>query len=252
MKLNKMEEIKLHFIGSGDAFGSGGRFSTCFYVNAPSKNFLIDCGISSLIGLRKYQIDPNGIDVILLTHYHGDHYGGVPYIILYGNTIGKRKNPLTIAGPKGCKENVLNLMEQLYPGSTSKGFGFDLQFKEYHEGEPLHIEEIKLVAYKVVHTQATLPHGLRISIDGKIIGFSGDTEWTDNLLKISQGSDLFICECNNYASDAPGHLSYLTILQHKEQWKTKRIILNHFGSEMLDNLQKSEIELAEDGKSITI
>ena len=74
--------MQLQFVGSGDAFGSGGRFNTCFHVVGAETNFLIDCGASSLIAMNRLGIDRNGIDFILLTHFHADHSGGVPFFIL--------------------------------------------------------------------------------------------------------------------------------------------------------------------------
>ena len=71
--------MHLQFVGSGDAFGSGGRFNTCFHVVGAETNFLIDCGASSLIAMNRFGIDRNAIDFILLTHFHADHCGGVPF-----------------------------------------------------------------------------------------------------------------------------------------------------------------------------
>lgn len=74
--------MKLTFVGCGDAFGSGGRFNTCFHIAATKTNFLIDCGASSLIAMKRFGIDRNAIDTILITHFHGDHFGGLPYFVL--------------------------------------------------------------------------------------------------------------------------------------------------------------------------
>ena len=73
--------MRLQFLGSGDAFGSGGRFNTCMLVESEFGAFLIDCGASSLIAMRKYGIDPNRIDTVFISHLHGDHFGGLPFLI---------------------------------------------------------------------------------------------------------------------------------------------------------------------------
>jgi len=79
-----MDQDRIQFLGSGDAFGSGGRFQTCLHLSGPSEPVLMDCGASSLIALRRAGLDPSEIGCVLLTHLHGDHFGGLPFLILDG------------------------------------------------------------------------------------------------------------------------------------------------------------------------
>ena len=94
-----MAEVAVQFLGSGDAFGSGGRDQTCIYVDSPDFRFLIDCGASGLISMKRWGVSPSAVDAILLTHLHGDHFGGIPFFILEAQLISKRTKPLVIAGP---------------------------------------------------------------------------------------------------------------------------------------------------------
>src|ERR1700758_3066948 len=116
--------MHLQFVGSGDAFGSGGRFNTCFHVVSEELNFLIDCGASSLVAMKRLRIDPTAIDLIVLTHYHADHCGGVPFFILDAEFVARRTRPLTIAGPAPVKEWFAQLLETAFAGSsrTAKRF----------------------------------------------------------------------------------------------------------------------------------
>ncbi len=97
--------MQLRFVGCGDAFGSGGRLNTCFHVSGRAANFLIDCGASALPALKRLEIDRNEIDLILITHFHGDHFAGLPFVLLDAQ-FSRRTRPLTIAGPQGIETRL--------------------------------------------------------------------------------------------------------------------------------------------------
>ena len=98
-RISGTDAMQLRFVGCGDALGSGGRLNTCFHVSGESVNFLIDCGATSLPALKRYGIARDDIDLVLITHFHGDHFGGLPYLLLDAQ-FAKRKRPLVIAGPR--------------------------------------------------------------------------------------------------------------------------------------------------------
>jgi ribonuclease BN (tRNA processing enzyme) len=177
-----MEEwMRLQFIGSGDAFGSGGRFNTCFHVNGADTNFLIDCGASSLIAMKQLSVDRNAIDLILLTHFHLDHFGGVPFFILNAQLVSKRKRPLTIAGPPGLPAWYERLFAATFPGDRK--LPFELNLREVGIGARNKIDPLAVTPFHVSHGDKAGPClAYRIEIGGKIICYSGDTEWIDALL----------------------------------------------------------------------
>jgi len=111
---------------------------------------------------------------------------------------------------------------------------------------------VKIESYPVVHVPETLPHGLRIYLENKCLAFSGDTGWTDNLYKIADQADLFICECNFYQTETSSHLNYRRIIEEADKLNYHRIILNHFGPEMLERLDKLALECSYDGQVIEI
>ena len=109
--------LRLRFLGSGDAFGSGGRFQTCLYLEGPGGRVLLDCGATALVAMKRAGIDPASVGWIILTHLHGDHFGGVPFVVLDGQ-FARRETPLVVAGPPGTPERVTAAMEVLFPGSS--------------------------------------------------------------------------------------------------------------------------------------
>ena len=98
--------MRLQFLGCGDAFGSGGQFNTCFHVTTGSTQFLVDCGASSMIAIRRFGVEPNAIEIIFITHLHGDHFGGLPFFVLDAQLVSRRTTPLTMAGPPGLRERL--------------------------------------------------------------------------------------------------------------------------------------------------
>src|ERR1700748_2836223 len=121
--------MELRFIGCGDAVGSGGRFNTCFLITATHCRFLIDCGASSLVALKQAPIDPNSIDAVVISHLHGDHFGGLPFLLLDARRMSKRTKPLLLCGPPGLDERLRATQEALFPGSSERPVGFALEHR---------------------------------------------------------------------------------------------------------------------------
>lgn len=251
MENNNMDNnIILTVIGSGDAFGSGGRLNTCFHVQTADCQLLIDCGASVLSGLKARGLRVADIDAILITHFHGDHYGGLPFFLL---DYARQQNakPLTIISPPECKKRVQGLLDLLYPGSLDLD-SITVDFISYQPFEVLKTTNLVVQTFPVIHVEAAIPNALRISLANKIISYSGDTEWTPVLVDVAKDADLFICQCNYYEKASKGHLNYQTLQKHLPELSCKRIWLTHFDVDMLDNINKIELEYAEDGKQITI
>jgi ribonuclease BN (tRNA processing enzyme) len=246
------ERLTLRFLGCGDAFSSGGYFQTSFLLQSGEFSFLVDCGATTLTALKKYRVSPDDIDAILITHFHGDHYGGLPYVLLDGQYIQKREKPLTIAGPRGLRSKVLQLMDLLYPGNSPLEFDYEILFIEYESRKPFMVGPLHVEAFPVPHSEEALSHALRVQTDSKTLAFSGDTGWTDDLYELEKEADLFICECNMYELEMKSHLNYKTLMEKKSNFTSKRLIINHLGETMLSKLNELELEAAEEGKVITV
>lgn len=246
-----MEKTLFKVIGCGDAFSNGGRLNTCFLVKTMlGNNFLIDCGAGALAGLKRFGIKTNEIDTILITHFHGDHYGGLPFFLLEAATY-ERREPLTIISPPGCKVRISRLLELLYPGSKVLE-KLDLRFLTYSEDKVLYTGYLAILALPVVHSPASLPHGLRIGVDEKVISYSGDTEWTPALETLARDVNLFICECNFYDTEVSGHINYLTLMANRHRLECEQILLTHLDKEMLENLENVSLPCLTEGMEIAI
>jgi len=240
--------FRLTVLGCGDAFGSGGRLQTCFHVGTPDYTFLLDCGATASIGIRRFGIDLAGIDSILLSHFHADHYAGLPFLLIEAR-FSERTRPLTIAGPPGVRERVAAAKQALFPGSRSEP-PFEVRWLEYGK-DPLRIGPLDVEALPVVHVPETLPRALRIGLDGAVLAFSGDTEWTPVLPDVARDADLFLCECAGYDAPTPVHLDVETLRRRRSALDCRRLVLTHMGEGVLANAERVEneltAELAEDG-----
>jgi ribonuclease BN (tRNA processing enzyme) len=241
---------RVRFIGSGDSFGSGGRFQACILVDGVGYRFLIDCGATSLVALKRAGIDPGSIDAVLLTHFHGDHSGGVPYLILDGQ-FTKRERPLVVAGPPGVRERMLAVFEAALPTSSRTEQRFGVTYVELRE-MATRIGPLDVVALPVAHLPETVPHGLRVRVDDRIVAYTGDTDWCDALPRLADGADLFIAEAYSFDKRIPQHLSHATLLAHRDELRAKRIVLTHAGAETLARHDELAWPLADDGTEIDL
>jgi len=246
-----MDPVKVRFLGTGDAVGSGGRLQTCIQVLGRDQNFLIDCGATALPAMKRLGVNPASIGLILVSHLHGDHFGGIPFFVMDAQ-FGRRINPLHVAGPPGIEARVKDALEVFFPGSSQIQRKFETRFSELPEGEDTSLGELVVRPYGVIHPSGAVSYALRIKVGGKIIAYSGDTEWTDSLLEAACGADLFICEAYFFSKKIKYHLDYETILAHRLQFGCRRMILTHMNQDMLDRLKESELECAEDGREIIL
>jgi ribonuclease BN (tRNA processing enzyme) len=245
--------MHLQFVGCGDAFGSGGRFNTCFHLLGQKINALIDCGATSLVAMNKLAINRNDIDFIFLTHFHADHMLGIPFFILEANYVLKRDKPLTIVGPPGLKTRYPELMKLCFAGSETTEPRFPLTLTELEIGKRTEIGPLHLTSYHVRHDDRGGPcTGFRFEVEDKVIAFSGDTEWTDALVDIGRKADLFICEA--YTRDKPvtTHMSLALLERNLDRIQPKRLVLSHMSSDMLARRAEVPFETAEDGMILEI
>ena len=242
--------VKVRFLGTGNAFADGGRSHACIHLEATGASLLLDCGGSSLPAIKK-AMDPATIQAIAISHLHGDHFGGVPYFLMEQFFAG-RKAPLAIGGPRELQQRATRAGEALYKdffGKTTIDYG--LSFVTLRE-TPVTLGGAEVSAHPVQHVAESDPHGLRVKIDGKLIAYSGDARWSDELATVARGADLFICESTNFSRSDPAHLSYMDVIANRAKIDCGRIILTHLGREAQAHLAEMELESAQDGMLVTL
>src|SRR2546430_7438795 len=239
--------MRLQFVGCGDAFGSGGRQNTCFHVTGHSANFLIDCGATALPALKRLGIARNDIELILITHFHGDHFAGLPFVLLDAQ-FSRRTRPLVIAGPEGIETRLAQVMEALFENSSKTKQKFELSVVSFKPGETQTFGAVKVTPFPVVHGLSGGPFlAYRVEAEGRVIAYSADTEWTETLIPAAREVDLFIAEAYTYDKIVKNHLNLKTLEMHLPEIKPKRLILTHMSDDMLGRVNELAYTAAADG-----
>ena len=251
--------MRLTVIGCGDAFGSGGRFNTCFMIEGKiegkARTILLDCGASSPVALKARNVDLNTIDGIVLSHLHGDHFGALPFFLLESQFHLRRDKPLTVAGPPGTRERVTAAMEVFFPGSSRNQWRFPFDVGEITPGIPDEFLGIAVSTAEVIHQSGAPSTAVRLSDGRTVLAYSGDTEWTDALIPIADGADLFIIECYDYSRSLTGHMNFATLQEKRAALRAKRILITHMNPTMLarqDEARAAGFMVAEDGLIVEI
>lgn len=247
-----MDKVQVKFLGSGDSFGSGGRLQPCIHVKSANDNFLLDCGTTALIGMKRYNVNPNDIEMIIISHVHGDHYCGIPFFILDAQLVNKRTQPLTIIGPQGIRKRTEEAMEVMFTNSSKVQQKFAIEYIELIPGTPQKIKGIEISPFLAEHPSGAPSLILRVCFGGKVITYTGDTDWTDNLIPASDGADLMISEAYFFEKKIKFHMVYKTLLEKINQLGFKKMIVTHMSREMLENIKEVDYEQADDGKVFSI
>jgi len=244
--------MRLQFVGCGDAFGSGGRLNTCFHVSGDRVNFLIDCGASSLPALKRLGIPRDDLDLILITHFHGDHFAGLPFLLLDAQ-FSRRTRPLVIAGPEGIEQKLPQVMEALFEHSSKTKPKFDLSVVTLKPEETRSFGAVNVTSHPVVHGESGGPFlAYRIEAEGRVIAYSADTEWTETPIPLARQADLFIAEAYYYEKVVKNHLTLTTLQAHLAEIKPKRLVLTHMSDDMLGRLDTLQHTAAHDGMIVEL
>ena len=235
------------FIGTGDAFGAGGRRQSAVLVRGQRGSLLLDCGATTGTGLGELGLDRDEIETILISHFHGDHFGGIPLLLLASLYQDKRTHALHIAGPPDVENRVRALARAMGHAIEDRDWTFPIRFTEVPAGGEYDIGPARIRAFETQHQIEAHPQGYRVDTGGEVIAYSGDTGWFPELPRLSGDSDLFICECTLHRESLDFHLNLETVEAHREDFNCGRLVLTHLGEEMAGLRGKIPIETADDG-----
>jgi ribonuclease BN (tRNA processing enzyme) len=235
------------FIGTSDAFGSGGRRQSAYLVRAPSGSVLLDCGTTTGTGLASLAVERDEIDTIILSHFHADHFGGIPLFLLGALHQDSRRKPLRIAGPPDVEARVRQAAAALGHPLKQQDWSFPILFQELPTGAAAETGPVAVRTFATRHSPESHPRGIWIQAGARSLVYSGDTGWFDQLPSRVNGSDLFICECTQVHKSYEFHLSLEELAERKHEFDCGKHLLTHLGAEMRSRTDLNGFDTADDG-----
>ena len=192
-------------------------------------------------------VDPNGVSTVLVSHLHGDHFGGLPFFLLDAQLVSRRTAPLLLTGPPGFRDRLMTAMEPFFAGSTRVERKYALEIRELAVRERAAVDGMFVTPYLMKHYSGAPSYALRIETEGKVLTYSGDTEWVEELIPAGKGADLFICEAYFFDKVMKYHIDYSTLMKRLPEIGAKRTIVTHMSAELLARASEVACEAAHDG-----
>lgn len=177
------------------------RFGPSILVEAGNEKLLFDCGRGAAQRLNQLKVPFSEVTALFLTHLHSDHTVGIPDLWLTGWIRG-REAPLRVWGPAGTK-NMMTHLAQAYEfdihirrdvDEKFPGAAVEVAAKDIGEGIVYESKGVKVTAFTVDHGVVKPALGYRVDFDGHSVVLSGDTRYSENLVRFSQGADVLIHE----------------------------------------------------------
>jgi len=250
--------VRLSVIGSSDAFNSGGRGNSCYWLEELNhSNMMVDLGPTALKNLKSMGRDHTALEIICFTHLHGDHIGGFPFWMLDSTYNQIRSSEIHIIGPVGVETRLMDLLRICFGDVADGPAPFDIRFTELRPGEKVSVGGWTIKGFEADHMdRPEQPLCLRVESSlGPSVAFSGDTQYCDGLFEAARNADVLVCECSAMRPPAGRHCTWEEWINYFPRLETKRLILTHLNEEMRANTHQLkvpppcdlELEFADDG-----
>ncbi len=236
--------LDLAFMGSGNAFAP----ERCWSGFVLNQRYLFDAPPTALYSLKRLRVPLAGIDTVFLSHFHADHFFGLPFLLLEYAYLSRRSTDLTLIGPPGFERRLTQLAELGYPSLMQKDHGYRLRYVEIADGDRGDVNGVRYEAIEVEHGGAELQcYGYRVTTGGRTLAYTGDTMLCDQLVRLGSDADVLVSDCT-YASgrNNPEHMSFDEVVELQQRLGgSTELLLTHLGSE-IDTKAAPRITVAAD------
>jgi len=221
--------LELTFLGSANAFAADGRYWSSFLANG---RYLFDAPPTLLPHLKRLGMPPTDIEVIFLSHFHGDHFMGMPFLFLEYIYMTERRDDLFIVGPPGVERKIEEFAQQCYPEVTREA-GYRRRYIEAQPGADQYVNEISFRAFPMNHVPEKLePFGYRVHLGDRTVAYTGDTMLCDEIFELAEGADALVLDCTYSEGSGPEHMGIddVRVIRKRVAAETT-IILTHLNGE---------------------
>jgi len=233
-----MRYTELLFLGSSGCTPDEGNDTVCTLLN---NRYLIDTGWASLITLRNCGIDPSIVDHIFFTHFHHDHYLSMPLYIYWYMRVNKPLADLHLIGPKEDLRRILKLTYSFIQ-ETPQSIGWPT-LHELMPGDCFENDELEVNCCRTLHQMPTLAYKIADRKTGKLIVFSGDTAYCEEVIKLSENCDILVHEASlgpqNSVTRKSLHSTAEEAGKAAANAKAGKLVLVHMGSDIAEESIKS-------------
>jgi ribonuclease BN (tRNA processing enzyme) len=226
-KEKSKNSLELVFLGTGNAFAMANRYWGTILVN---NSILLDCSPITVPHMKLLNRNLTNLEFIFITHFHGDHYLGLPFLLLDYGYLDMPKRPLHIIGPEGIRSRIEQITELSFSNLVDKLVGrVDLIFHEISKAEDLVVNDLSFRAVPMAHGNNPA-FGYKLAVEGHSIAYTGDTDMGPGVLDLAKDVELLIIELSNPYQDVPGHMSLKKLKELKEKIDPSvKLALNHVG-----------------------
>ena len=218
--------MKIKVIGVGEAFDEelpNTSIEVVAQENGVENCLLFDCGFTAPPPFWKSCPDADRLDAIWISHFHGDHFFGLPALLTRFRQMNRTK-PLLIVSQRGAEEIVTQTLRLAYPSIADK-LQFDLRFVSVEPGDV--VSAAGFVWQSALNGHSLRNLSVRIEKGGKSLFYSGDGLSTDETLFLARGADLAIHEAFRVDGEFPGHSTVSNCMDFARRANVRRLALVH-------------------------